>query len=526
MPSQKSSGKVPANAVSKLADAITNRRVGQAKKMFDKHGDQIASLAPSYESAADLLYAAATWIDFDYSYLPLVERAIAAFRQVPCESLTVRDAALVDAVEGIVMLHGEEFELAIKHFGHVVDITDRHKINNLRTDVYYHLARCYWKKGRYLTALDYVRKFKEMNANLGRPKLTAAGEMVEAWLYFLLGKFQEAEAVLKHAESEMADTDNYYERGNIASFWGRLARRKGDLDLAIEHFYQSISEYSQYGKLFKNTKTHRNAGRSHTNIAVVLMLKARNLEDRPQKDSQQKIQQLRQEAFEHLAEAERIYLTDPKRNHRELAKVYNNRAWFYITQESFDLAKKEAKQAYELGKEKSDHLVMGNTRITQSKIALSGGSRNVRLALDLAREAIRQARQTDNWRLQARAYIWLGEVLLEPPFQYYTRSCAYRDQAKKLLEATDGRDYLHEDLESLQGLIDHASFDETVVIYLERGEILMRPLKETLKNVGNKIIRYVHQDSELGNEKNDKTAKLLKTAPKRVREALNGDALP
>lgn len=365
MPSRKALKKSPANLASKIADAIADRRIRQAKKMFDEQRKQIAALSPSRKDTADLLYVSAQWIDFDPLYLPLVERAITRFRQVPCDSLTVRDSALVDMAEGIVNLHREEYDGAIKHFDQAMTIADRYGISNLRVDARYHLARCFWKKGSYRAALDYIHKLKELNTGLDRPKLTAVAEMIEAWLYFLLEEFQKAEEVLKRAESELAGTDNSYERGNIASFWGRLARRRGEYDLAIEHFSQAISEYLQYSNLFKHIPVHRNAGRTHDNIAVALILKARKLEDQPKRSvAEHNVKELRQEALQHLAAAESVYLDNPDQPHRGLGKVHNNRAWLYCDEGEFELAKEEAARAYNLGNEKNDHLVMGNTRIT------------------------------------------------------------------------------------------------------------------------------------------------------------------
>ena len=107
---------------------------------------------------------------------------------------------------------------------------------------------------------------KELALNLQLPKMAAVGQVLESWLRFQEGKPEEARRILKEAETALLDTDDFVTRGNIQSAYGRIARRQGRYEQALQHFASSIEEYK------KRNPQHRNLARALANIAFVKRL--------------------------------------------------------------------------------------------------------------------------------------------------------------------------------------------------------------------------------------------------------------
>ena len=120
--------------------------------------------------------------------------------------------------------------------------------------------------GRYETALKYTVKAKELALDLEYPRMAAVMQVLESWLKFQEGRPQEARQILREAEEVLLETDDYVTRGNIQSAYGRIARRQGRYDQAIQHFADSIREYK------KRNPQHRNLARALANIASVKRL--------------------------------------------------------------------------------------------------------------------------------------------------------------------------------------------------------------------------------------------------------------
>lgn len=396
--------------MAELAEAIACRhaeRTGEIIARWDNIDDR---LWPTQKNAACLLNLCAQYIDVDSSYLPLVERAIRRFEQVAGGSLTKLDSAYLDTAKGFVDLHYERYCHAIAHFRHAMKVADSIRDADLKVMARYNLARSYWKKGYYYTALRFACKAKGIHRTLrgasGRPKEIAAIEMLESWLLFLLGKFNAAQRVLGHAESILAKEGDYIDRGNLLSVHGRFAKHEKRYPEALGYFKAAITQYERHDRKYPNI------ARTHTNIASVYRYMANDLEkslipvkDRPKLPEQ--IRKLRQLAFKHLELAERIYLeNDRRRHHRGLGKVYIYCALIYFDMGDLDEAESSVSEACLLGEAKNDDLLICKVRRIQCSIA-----ENISAALELAREAVISANNTDSRREQAKAYICLGRLL-------------------------------------------------------------------------------------------------------------------
>ena len=93
--------------------------------------------------------------------------------------------------------------------------------------------------------------------------MAAIMQVLESWLAFQKGKLNEAVRLLQEAEAALSETDDFVTRGNIQSAYGRIARRQGRHEAALEYFERAIAEYQ------RRDPQHLHLARSLVNIAVV-----------------------------------------------------------------------------------------------------------------------------------------------------------------------------------------------------------------------------------------------------------------
>ena len=84
------------------------------------------------------------------------------------------------------------------------------------------------------------------------------------------------------AESVLRETDDYVTLGNIQSFYGRMARREGRFDKAIEFFESAIRYYG------RRDPRHLNLARSLANMALAKRGIALQLQKRIDRDAQRR----------------------------------------------------------------------------------------------------------------------------------------------------------------------------------------------------------------------------------------------
>ena len=229
------------------------------------------------DNAAPLVGLLAQWVDIGFDRPQLVSDLLSRFPQVSRASLPLSDYLHLRMAEGFVAMCAEDCENAIRHFEAVLSFETEVQDKEMLAIANFWIARCQRKMGRYESALKYVVNGKDLALDLQLPKMAAIGQVVESWLRFQEGKPEEARRILKEAESALLDTDDFVTRGNIQSAYGRIARRQGRYEQALQHFASSIEEYK------KRNPQHRNLARALANIAFVKRLIARppGEEDRP-----------------------------------------------------------------------------------------------------------------------------------------------------------------------------------------------------------------------------------------------------
>jgi len=209
--------------------AIELRRITEGLDIPRENSDLIFSLDPFQEHAGSMVGRVAQWIDMDFPLLGRVEQLlIGPFAKAQREGLAHRDAVYLRLADGIVGMHKGNWKVAISDLEYV--LASKIMDTNLRVVASYCLARCLRRRGEYDAASKYAHDASELAS--GREKQAAVIAILQAWLLFQKGDFEEAGALLDQAEKTLDGTDDWLSKGNIFSARGRMKRRE-DLEESL-----------------------------------------------------------------------------------------------------------------------------------------------------------------------------------------------------------------------------------------------------------------------------------------------------
>src|SRR3954465_5157103 len=248
--------------LSELRECLAQRCIGKGLNSLQSRASLLETFDPHQENAARFVGHLAQWVDvgaFDPSTLKGV---LQRFDTAARANLSLNNFLYLRMADGMLAMVEEEIDTAIRHFDFVLGLPDELNDKESLSIVFFWKARCLRRQGEYEKALIFANHGKESALALGVPRMAALSEVLESWLLFQKGKLKEAEHVSRHAESVLGETDDYVTLGNIYSFYGRMARRVGRYDKAIEHFNQAINEYR------RPDPQHPNLARSLANIAL------------------------------------------------------------------------------------------------------------------------------------------------------------------------------------------------------------------------------------------------------------------
>jgi hypothetical protein len=529
---------MPDSALTRLREDLVSRRIGSGIEWLNSHRAFLVSLPPSQKCAAALLAYLAQWIDIGFDRPQLVKELLSRFPQALRASLPLSDYVYIRMAEGLVAMSQEEFETAIRHFETALSFENEVPDRELVAIANFSIARCQRRMGRYDAALGCTIKAKELAMQLDHPKMAAVMQVLESWLNFQEGKPQEARLILKEAEGALRETDDYVTLGNIQSSYGRIARRQGRYDQALQHFGNSIDDYK------KRSPQHRNLARSLANMAFVKRLIAVRLRRKIDREVLRRLngagrnagrarlakerayfERLRQEALVHLTEAERIYgIYD---DHRGLGTVHVDRGLLCLDGGDLDGSASEGAQAYRLGEEKKDYILEARARILQATVEntrfeeqieeKSDLSHRAQKAFDFAREAVECAKHTQNRRLLARAYLAQAAVLANEFFSDSEAAGGYCDKAAVLLNP-EGEDYIWEDLQALRGTLLKAGAIDSTLRQWSQGIVGNKTFQQITEEFAGIVIPKVWKRE---GRKVSRVASRLRMSPKKVRRVLS-----
>jgi tetratricopeptide (TPR) repeat protein len=398
-------------------------------------------------------------------------------------------------------------------------------------------ARCLRHIGRYDDALGFATKGRRLALEFGYAPMAAIVEVLESWLAFQKGKLNEAVRLLQEAESALSATDDFVTRGNIQSAYGRIARRQGRHEAALEYFHRAIAEYQ------RRDPQHLHLARSLVNIAVVERLIAlRRQQDtdrasaRRRADSNEttleasrarrtEIERLRADARTQLAAALEIYAGHGQ--HRGIGTVYINSGLLHLDGGDLESAVIDAATAFSQGEERRDFILLARARLLQCTIENArleeqigeDPAHHAQLALSFARDAVEYAKQTQNSRLLARAFVWQGLTLAAEPTADLEAARLSCQQAMALLEAGGVERHCGwDDLETLKARVLHARPIDPLLRAWSNGAVENKTFQQMTEEFARIVIPKVWERED---RKVARVAKKLSISPKKVRRILH-----
>lgn len=476
-----------------LSEALAQRRITDASKLIRGAIHEIVILDPLHKNAAVLLGYFTLWMEMGaahspvmpyQSYLALAKECLQRFPRAPRPNLKQLHSVHLHIVEGVIAMHGEEYDEARDHFEFAQCLLKKEITNqDLMAFVTGAIGRALTKKGMYREARKFVHNAIETAHNAGRKETAAALAVMKAWIMFQQNESTEATKTLAEAEVVLQDSDDNLTLANIKAAMGRIARRNGRYAEALK-LYETAVDY--YNKCDCDTP-HPNLARAFANMAFLKRLIAQRIcngrnrvcqdvaveEPNERVTTLESVQKLRMEARQYLNQAAVIYKRD--QDYRGRGSVLLISAMLHIDDLGFDIASLELEHAYALGQQKSDSILMARTRIVQCTLENSRADTaadsiachsHAEKAHSFAAEAVSLALKTHHNRLTAHAYIWLGIMHLN--FHFFdprNASECYRN-AQEFLKSHDidnclpdieGHDYVWEELKLLARKLERTS---------------------------------------------------------------------
>jgi tetratricopeptide (TPR) repeat protein len=527
---------IPRQLLQDLKHNLAMRQVSSGIELLETHTHLFATIDPAQRNAAAFVGCVAQWVDLGYGDPGLIERLLARIPKEKRGRLPVNEYLQLRMAEGLLALLRDHPDEALRQFDVVLSMQEEIEDKEMVAIAHFWNARCHRKKGEYDEALKRAGVGRELAQSLGFPKMAAVMRVLESWLLFQKGQYREAARILDQAEAALRSSDDHITLGNIYSAHGRMVRRQGHYQEALKYFSRAIEHFQ------KRNPQHRNLARTLTNIAYVQRLVAVQMgkqldaererrqgaragTSRGQKQSQMRQhEELRNSAFANLDLAEKIYQHHD--HHHGIGSVLENRGLLYLDVGDLDNAGVQAAQAYELGKQVNDSILMARSRLLQCEVEngkleeeIEGGTHSwehAQAARDYAREAVEAAKHTQNHRLLARAYIWRGLTSCHPAIHDIDDAKRCCELASSFLKAVDYDD-LWEELQMLkQKVMPKGSIDPLLRAWSQgiTGEETFQELTEQFAEI---VIPKVWEKED---KKVSRVAKRLSVSPKKVRRIL------
>jgi tetratricopeptide (TPR) repeat protein len=346
--------------------------------------------------------------------------------------------------------------------------------------------------------------------------------------------------LLTHAEATLKDTDHYLALGNLESARGRIVRRSGEYAKALEHFDSAIAIYSS------GNPNHRNLARTLVNAAYVKRLLALQLKKRIDSRAlthhsagkgngpaqgpntpaglRARYQQLCDEAIQQLRRAREIYIIHGHSG--GLGAVIVNSGSLHLDGGDIDRASREALEAYRLGHEKNDQILMARARVLQSATENARIEEQLGEDVDIAlhanhakqfsEEALELAKHTQNRRLLAAAYIARGMTAANEFFQDWDLAKRCASEATDLIGAGEN-DHLIDDLAALKSHIMQASGINDTLRGWSEGILGDKTFQQVTEEFAEIVIPkvWLREDRKIS-----RVAERLSISPKKVRRIL------
>jgi tetratricopeptide (TPR) repeat protein len=526
--------------LAQLKADLVCRRVGRGLARLEEHRHLLTLIDPEKKNAALFTGYLAQWVDVGFQRPGLVKEIVDRFSRAVRARLPLHDYLHLRMAEGMVAMAEESKDEAIRHFDVVLSLEQETDDQELLSIANFWKSRCLRMKGEYDQALAFAVKGRDLALQLGHPPMAAVMRVLESWLFFQKGNAKQALEILQAAEAILSKTDDYLTLGNIHSSYGRIARRQGRYQHAIESFTTAIAFYR------KIDPQHRNVARSLNNMAYVKRLIALQLRRKIDSEAERRrkaatrggarngkdklsyrsrFEQLREEALAELGEAAAIY--EQYENHHGLGSVHLNYGFLHLDNGDLEDAEAEAKAAFHLAEARRDHILMARSQLLRCMIENArveegigestepGG--HARLAQDYVQEAIELAKHTENRRLLAHAYVWQGLTYCNRFFGDTESARDWYDQALTLSRGVHAEG-AWDDLQTLKTRVQRGGRVNPTLRAWSQGSVGDKTFQQITEEFAELIIPKVW---EREGRKISRVAARLSVSPKKIRRILS-----
>lgn len=521
----------------RLSRMLQLRRISAGKALLEDAEPVLARLGPETPRATSLLLLIAQWVDVGYRDHRVLETLLERFPANDRRRLPMDDYLRLRMVDAFVALSVEDVDSAIASLDLILKAENDLPDESLAALAHFWKGRAHRRKGEYETSLLHIVRARELAEKAHDEIFTAIIQIHESWLLFQKGQRREALRLLTHSEHILKETDHFIALGNIESARGRIVRRSGEYTRALEYFEGAHVLYAQ------GDPNHLNMARALVNAAYVRRLLA--LQIRRKIDSRApgggsasssgsgnlrfRYQQLSEAAISDLKRARQIYAVHVHSG--GVGNVLFNLGHLYLDRGDIDHAAHDAKEAYRLGLEKSDHILMARARILQSAAENARVEEQLGEDVDIAvyanrakehsDEALTLAQATQNRRLAAGAWIARGMTAANDFFQDWemARRCASEAAS---LAGPEENDHLSEDLAALKSKIVRASGISDTLRCWSEGMVGDKTFQQITEEFAEIVIPKVWLRED---RKVSRVAERLSVSPKKVRRILRNAGL-
>lgn len=524
--------------VEELTQALHQRRIQQGIAMLDSAEAELRKIGPDNPNSASLLLLLAQWVDVGYRDYRFLDPLLVKFHSHCRKRLSLEDYLQLRMAESFRALASGESNACIESLEFVLKTLEDFGENPNLALAHFWKGRAHRKKGEYETSLTHLVRARQLAQKQNDLMFTAVIQVQESWLLFQKGMTREALQTLSHAESVLKATDHFVALGNIESARGRIVRRLGEYTRALEHFSRAMELYA------RQDARHLNFARALVNAAYVrrlLALQIRKridrlaLSARPRSNSSKtgalsseslriRYQELSRQALDDLERARGIY--DLHRHGDGIGKVTLNLGYLHLDRGDIDKASMEAAEAYRIGQEQGDRILMARSLILQAAIEnahveeQTGEDVDVAVHANRAREcsdeALELAHATQNLRLLAGACIARGMTAANDFFQDWDEARARAAEATGLIGPGDN-DHLVEDLSALKALIVQAAGINDTLRGWSEGMLGNKTFQQVSEEFAEIVIPKVWLRE---GRKITRVAERLSISPKKVRRIL------
>ena len=519
-----------------LSDALQQRRVSDGIELLERSEAEILQIGPDTPDSAQLLLLLAQWVDLGYRDYRFLDALLARFQSACRKRFSVEEYLQLRMAEAFRSLASGESGACIEALELILkSLQELGEASNLAL-AHFWKGRAHRKRGEYEISLAHIIRAREIAQAQNDLIFTAVIQVQESWLLFQKGMTREALQILSSAESILKTTDHYVAMGNIESARGRIVRRRGEYTKALEHFMRAIE------LIARRDASHLNLARSLVNAAYVRRLLALQMRKRIDRRAQSgrarpgtaksdngeslrlRYHEMSLRALEDLKRAREIY--ELHGNGDGIGKVLLNLGYLHLDRGDVDKASPEAAEAYRIGQEQEDRILMARARILEAAIENAHVEEQTGEDVDMAvhahrarefsEEALELAHDTQNLRLLAGACIARGITAANDFFQDWEEARQRASEATRLIGPGDN-DHLVEDLSVLKSRIVAASGIHDTLRNWSEGMLGNKTFQQVSEEFAEIVIPKVWMRE---GRKISRVAARLSISPKKVRRIL------